>query len=80
MTNELREALADYAHQAWSGWMEYLFSKSAKNSDGTITIPRWAVERWTRQMNTPYNELPENEKDSDRKEADRMIAIFERYK
>ena len=23
----VREALADYAHDAWSGWMKYLFSK-----------------------------------------------------
>jgi hypothetical protein len=26
-TEELREALAAYAHESWSGWMKYLFSK-----------------------------------------------------
>ena len=71
-----REALADYAHKAWSGWMAYLFEKSTLNSDSTVTIPKWAVERWGRQVETPYVELPSNEKDSDRSEADKMIEIM----
>lgn len=83
-TNNLRESLAKYAHQAWAGWMEYLFAKSIYhegcikcNSDkGEYIIPRWAVERWKRQMNTPYEELSEEEKQSDREEADRMIEIM----
>lgn len=77
-SDELREALAAYAHdEAWSGWMEYLFSKSAQNPDGSVTIPGGLVARWKRQMTTAYADLPENEKDSDRKEADRMIAIVQ---
>ena len=70
-----REQLAEYAHKAWSGWMAYLFEKSEQNSDGTVTIPAWAVERWRRQSITPYSALPESEKESDRAEADRMLAI-----
>ena len=77
MPNDVREQLADYAHDAWSGWMKYLFSKCHVNQDGSVTVPAWAVERWTRQMNTPYAELPEGEKESDRKEADRMLRIVE---
>ena len=72
----LREPLAEYAHSAWSGWMKYLFGKSTRNADGTMTIPAWAVERWTRQAETKYADLPENEKDSDRTEADSMIVIM----
>lgn len=72
----LVEKLADYAHNAWSGWMKYLFEKSTLNKDGTVTIPKWAVERWTGQMNTPYTELPEEMKSSDRKEAGEMIDIL----
>ena len=72
----LRESLAEYAHIAWSGWMKYLFEKSTRNADGTVTIPAWAVERWTRQAETEYADLPENEKNSDRTEADRMIEIM----
>ena len=72
----LRESLAEYAHVAWAGWMQYLFGKSTRNADGTVTIPAWAVERWTRQAETEYADLPENEKDSDRKEADSMIGIM----
>jgi hypothetical protein len=75
----LREALAEYAHEAWAGWMRYLFSNGTFNEDGTWTMPKWRVERWTRQMNTPYQYLPENEKPSDREEADKMIAIGRRY-
>ena len=74
--NTTREKLADYAHEAWSGWMKYLFEKSTKNDDGTITIPKWAVDRWTMQVNTKYQDLPENMKKSDREEADKMISIF----
>jgi hypothetical protein len=73
----VREQLADYAHEAWSGWMRYLFEKSQANPDGTVTIPAWAVERWAQQMNTPYGSLPENEKESDRAEADKMLAIMQ---
>lgn len=75
MTNPTREALAAYAHDAWSGWMRYMWSKATANADGTITLPLWAVERWQRQMTTAYADLPESEKASDRKEADQMLAI-----
>lgn len=74
-SNELREALAAYAHEAWSGWMNYLLSKSTVNEDGSWTVPAASAERWHRQMSTPYHLLPEGEKASDRKEADQMLAI-----
>ena len=74
----MREELAEYAHDAWGGWMKYLFEKSIPNADGTVTIPAWAVTRWQRQMNTQYKALPEGEKESDRLEADKMLAILER--
>ena len=71
----VREKLAEYAHKAWAGWMRYMFSKSAANDDGSVTIPKSLVDRWKRQMNTEYESLPGNEKASDRKEADEMLAI-----
>ena len=70
------EQLADLAHQQWSGWMEYLFSKCTENQDGTVTIPKWAVERWKRQIETKYIDLPEEEKESDRDEARRVLEVF----
>jgi len=73
--DEIREALAAYAHEAWSGWMQYLFGKCAEEG-GTLIIPVWAVARWTRQMSTAYADLPESEKASDRAEADKMLAIL----
>lgn len=80
MSDELREQLAAYAHEAWSGWMRYMFSKTETSErffsgETVVVIPRWAVERWQRQMSTPYADLPEAEKKSDRKEADEILAI-----
>jgi len=72
-----RERLANYAHDAWAGWMKYMFSKMTINEDGTATMPKWAVDRWTFQINKAYAELPEDMKKSDRQEADRIIAIVE---
>ena len=73
----MREALAALAHEMWSGWMHYLFSKSTRNPDGSITIPLSSAVRWFRQMHTPYSNLPESEKESDRDQADKILAILE---
>lgn len=72
----VREKLSKLAHDQWSGWMKYLFEKSILNEDGTVTIPKWAVDRWKRQMSTDYDDLPEEEKESDRHEADRVLLII----
>lgn len=76
----IREALADYAHEAWSGWMKYLFSKSIEHAGGAVLIPADLVARWRRQMDTPYADLPENEKRSDRREADKILTVCLNHK
>ncbi len=76
MPDKYREKLAEYAHKAWSGWMNYLFEKSVLNEDGTVVIPAWAVERWKRQAATSYVDLPEDEKESDRDEADSIMRAL----
>lgn len=80
MNNTLRERLAAYAHEAWAGWMRYLFGCSSHQTgeDGSITytIPADKVARWQRQMITPYGELSSDEQRSDLAEADKMIEIF----
>lgn len=73
----MRERLADLCHRQWSGWMEYLFSKCVTNDDGTVTIPKWAVDRWKRQLSTDYKDLTLIEQDSDRKEADKFLNEIE---
>lgn len=76
-----REALAAYAHEAWSGWMNYLFDKSRMQGlDGCrrweVVIPSDLVERWRQQVRTKYADLSEEEKESDRAEADKTLAIM----
>lgn len=73
---EKRDALAEYAHEAWSGWMKHLFKMSNKTVGGHVIIPSAFVERWERQINTEYKNLPKNEKESDLKEADKMLSIM----
>ena len=70
------EQLAAYAHDVWARWMGYLFDRSTKNADGSVTIPAELVKRWTRQMGTSYEDLPEGEKHSDRAEALKIMRIF----
>ena len=71
-----REKLAAYAHFTWARWMKYLFENSINNNNGTVTIPKWAVDKWIRQMSTSYNNLSEKEKESDRMEADKILEII----
>jgi len=73
----MRELLAALSHEQWSGWMRYLFGKSQRGPNGTVTLPASLVSRWERQMNTAYHDLPECEKQSDRNEADKTITILE---
>ena len=73
---EVREALAEVAHEMWAHWMRYLFSKCEQNPDGSVTIPVTPLFRWNRQMDTPYTELSEKEKESDHHQADKMIAAW----
>lgn len=76
MSKTLKEQLSELVHSQWSGWMEYLFSKCECKEDGTVVIPKWAVERWKRQLITPYEYLNESEKDSDRNETNKFICVF----
>jgi hypothetical protein len=79
ITSSKREELAAYAHDAWSGWMDYIFSKGIFHDDGTWTMPAWAAERWRRQAATSYKELPETEKEADRVEANEILSILAKY-
>ena len=74
---EVLEGLSSLIHDIWAGWQSYVFEKSIKNDDGSVTIPKWAVERWERQIQTPYIKLSENEKEIDRKEAKKIIRFLD---
>ena len=83
----MREILAKLAHEQWSGWMDYLFSKcipykpgDVQAEEGAMIIPKWAVERWKQQASTSFSDLSAEEKDSDRTEADKFMAVIGRVK
>ena len=72
----LRQQLASLAHEQWSGWMNYLFSRCETLTTGTVVIPDVWVTRWDRQRSTPYSELRADEQESDLQEADRVLAVL----
>ena len=76
-TDNKIEKLANQAHIAWSGWIEYLFKKGIKNNDGTFSINADSVARWERQIKTDYKDLSEQEKESDRIEARKYLKLTE---
>ncbi len=81
---DLVESLADYAHEAWCGWMEYVFTKTDKvgyqDENGKMcrfaSIKQKELEQWERQIDTHYEHLSEDEKESDRIQARKIIKII----
>lgn len=73
----LKEEFAAQAHDQWAHWMKYLFSKSIKNEDGSVTIPKDLVDRWERQMNTSFFNLPTREQVSDYEQAEKFIKLLD---
>lgn len=80
-----REALAAYAHEAWAGWMRWMFENGGRMREIQYETGYWPTvwimtpenfERWQRQMNTEFSKLPEGEKKSDYEEADKILAII----
>lgn len=74
----LLAALAEYAHDAWSGWVKCFFLKTVQTGD-TVEIPAELVRRLKRQMETPYQDLPPDEQKSDMDEAEKIINILLKY-
>lgn len=73
----LFEQLAATEHDRWGDWQRYMHEKCERNSDGSLTIPAWAVDRWERQIRTPYAALTEPEKESDREQVRRYWPLIE---
>jgi hypothetical protein len=77
--NVLREALAAYAHDAWSRWVTHFFKQCESDPlSRHLTLRREDVERWSRQVLLRYDQLTSKERESDLKEADCMLDIVER--
>jgi hypothetical protein len=75
----LIEKLAKLAHEQWTDWMNHMFERATRHSDGSITFQPSDVNRWARQMKTEYDELPDIEQISDRAEALKMIDVVIRH-
>lgn len=74
--DECLESIAAIQHDIWSHWMKYLFSVSAANPDGSVTIPANNVERWRSQMRTEYKDLSHAEQQSDREQAEKVMSVL----
>jgi len=55
-----KEFLTDYSHEAWAGWMRYMFTQGRFNDDGTWTMNAEKVRRWTLLMSKTYEEIIRN--------------------
>lgn len=66
---DLREALAEYAHDNWSRWEKY--RARALDLDN--------LQMWWRKAETPFQELTAAEQRSDYAEADKILEILEKY-
>lgn len=77
-SKEVIEELSDLEHASWARWMEYLFSISKENEDGSVTIPKDKVKRWKRQSETDYDDLSNKEKESDRKEVRKFMKVIKK--
>lgn len=73
------DILAHSIQDTWSHWMEWLFSISKENEDGSVTIPARAVKRWRRQIEASYDELPRGETKSDREIAHRYLSLLLKF-
>lgn len=78
------EALAEAAHESWSGWMDWQFSlaeNASVDAGGVgVGLPLLMTvrnyERWNRKRATGYAELAEKERQSGRLEAMRYWPAF----
>jgi len=82
--NSLKEDLAEYAHEAWIGWIKFMWSQAYRRDvfiggeiQKCIVIPEDCVKRWERQMKTKYKDLSESEKNSDRLEANKILRVID---
>ena len=76
---ELREELADLAHEVWAGWWRYQSTFGQTTPNSSMLLAGEKVTRWSRQARTPYEDLTEQEKQSDREIADRYMEIMDAY-
>ena len=49
-------------HEYWKDWMQYFFSVTHHNQDGSVVVPYEYVKKWLRRMSLDYQELRPKEK------------------
>jgi len=68
---------AGIAHEAWAGWMKFLFHVSEQREDGSVVIPAGRVARWRQLISVPYEALSEDDQAGDLVEADKYLAVVQ---
>ena len=68
----VKDTAAKVAHDVWSHWMKYMFSKTF-SLDGRKIISSEDVIRWKRQMNTKFEDLQPTEQESDYEIGENII-------
>jgi hypothetical protein len=73
----LREALAEYAHDAWARYMDYLLERLPLDPlTGARLIDSLYYNNLRRLIDTPYSELHSSVQEYDRDEARRMMGVI----
>ena len=70
------EQLASIEHTRWANWQKHIHSICVKNKNGTLTIPKRAVDKWKQQIKTDYEDLSEKEKEDDRDQVRRYWDLI----
>jgi hypothetical protein len=70
----MRERMAAYAHEAWKGWVRYMFRFGTMNPDGTFTLYAETVALWRHDMAVTYGQLADERKTGFLAEADILLG------
>jgi hypothetical protein len=73
------DALAVYAHRAWSGWVKTTLLTSTVQSNGAVFVSRERGMRWIRLSETPFDYLTDEERALDYVQAEEILQICKEH-
>lgn len=76
----MRVKIAEYVHEIFYRWMEYLFENAISNSNGTVTLSKELVLKWKLYMwkhrTVPYPAIPIADRETDLLKATHILSII----